>query len=71
MYQSLYFLNMCNTELLHHGVVLLLQRSGVDDTAEQAAVAQCVLLSFVPLIQQMVVQEQQLTAQKRQLIRGP
>lgn len=40
MNQSLQFayiyliLNMCNTELLHHGDVLLLQRSGVDDTTE-------------------------------------
>lgn len=41
----------------YHGVVLLLQRSGVDDAAKEAAVADRVLLPLVALKQQLVVQQ--------------
>lgn len=51
-----------------HGVVLLLQRSGVDDASEEAAVANGVLLPLVALVQQLVVQEEQLAAQRVKLI---
>lgn len=51
-----------------HGVVLLLQRGGVDDAPEEAPVADGVLLPLVALVQQLVVQEEQLAAQRVKLI---
>lgn len=51
-----------------HGVVLLLQRGGVDDAPEEASVADSVLLPLVALVQQLVVQEEQLAAQRVKLI---
>lgn len=53
----------------YHGVVLLFQCSRVDDAAKQAAVPEGMLLSLMSLIQQLVMQQQQLTAQHPQLIR--
>lgn len=51
-----------------HGIVLLFQRSGVDDAPEEASVADSVLLPLVALVQQLVVQEEQLAAQRVKLI---
>lgn len=51
-----------------HGVVLLLQCSGVDDASEEASVADSVLFPLVALVQQLVVQEEQLAAQRVKLI---
>lgn len=51
-----------------HGIVLLLQRGGVDDASEEAAVADGVLLPLVALKQQLVVQQEQLAAQRVELI---
>lgn len=51
-----------------HGIVLLFQRSGVDDAPEEASVADSVLLPLVALVQQLVVQEEQLAAQRVELI---
>lgn len=51
-----------------HGIVLLLQCSGVDDASEEAAVADSVLFPLVALVQQLVVQEEQLAAQRVKLI---
>lgn len=51
-----------------HGVVLLLQRCGVDDAPEEAPVADGVLLPLVALVQQLVVQQEQLAAQRVELI---
>lgn len=52
----------------HHGIVLLLQRGGVDDAPEEASVADSVLFPLVALVQQLVVQEEQLAAQRVKLI---
>lgn len=51
-----------------HGVVLLLQRRGVDDAPEEAPVADGVLLPLVALVQQLVVQQEQLAAQRVELV---
>lgn len=51
-----------------HGVVVLLQRGGVDDAPEEAAVADGVLFPLVAFVQQLVVQEEQLAAQRVKLI---
>lgn len=51
-----------------HGVVLLLQRSGVDDASEEASVADGMLLPLVALVQQLVVQQEQLAAQRVKLV---
>lgn len=51
-----------------HGIVLLFQRSGVDDAPEETSVADSVLLPLVALVQQLVVQEEQLAAQRVKLI---
>lgn len=51
-----------------HGIVLLLQRSGVDDASEEASVANGVLFPLVALVQQLVVKEEQLAAQRVKLI---
>lgn len=51
-----------------HGVVLLLQRCGVDDAPEEAPVADGVLLPLVALVQQLVVQQEQLAAQRVELV---
>lgn len=51
-----------------HGIVLLFQRSGVDDAPEEASVADSVLLPLVALVQQLVMQEKQLAAQRVKLI---
>lgn len=51
-----------------HGIVLLFQRGGVDDAPEEASVADSVLLPLVALVQQLVVQEEQLAAQRVELI---
>lgn len=53
-----------------HGIVLLLQCSGVDDAPEEASVADSVLFPLVALVQQLVVQEEQLAAQRVKLIQG-
>lgn len=49
---------------LYHSVVLLLQRSGIDDASEEASVADGVLLPLVALVQQLVMQQEQLAAQR-------
>lgn len=51
-----------------HSVVLLLQGSGVDDASEEASVTDGVLLPLVALIQQLVVQQEQLAAQRVKLV---
>lgn len=51
-----------------HGVVLLLQRCGVDDAPEEAPVADGMLLPLVALVQQLVVQQEQLAAQRVELV---
>lgn len=51
-----------------HSIVLLFQRSGVDDAPEEASVADSVLFPLVALIQQLVMQEKQLAAQRVKLI---
>lgn len=51
-----------------HSVVLLLQCSGVDDASEEAPVADGVLLPLVALVQQLVVQQEQLAAQRVKLV---
>lgn len=53
----------------YHRVVLLFQRSRVDDTAKQTAVPKRMLLSLMSLIQKLVMEQQQLTAQHPLLIR--
>ena len=52
----------------YHGDVLLLQRGGVDDASQQAAVPDGVLLPLVALVLQLAVQQQQLAAQRLQLV---
>lgn len=52
----------------HHSVVLLLQCSGIDDASEEASVADGVLLPLVALVQQLVVQQEQLAAQRVELV---
>ena len=47
---------------------MLFHGSGVDDAAEQTAVADGVLLSLVALVQELVVEQQHLTAQRVQLV---
>lgn len=54
----------------HHGSVVLLQGRGFDDLAQEAAVAQRVLLPLEALVQQLVVQQEQLVPQGVNLIRG-
>lgn len=54
----------------YHGIVLLLQRGGVDDASEEASVADGVLLPLVALVQQLVVQQEQLAAQRVELVQG-
>lgn len=54
----------------HHGSVVLLQSRGFDDFAQEAAVAQRVLLPLEALVQQLVVQQKQLVPQGVNLIRG-
>lgn len=51
-----------------HSVVLLLQCSGVDDASKEASVADSVLLPLVALVQQLVVQQEQLAAQRVKLV---
>lgn len=51
-----------------HGVVLLLQRCGIDDASEEASVANSVLLPLVALVQQLVVQQKQLATQRVKLV---
>lgn len=51
-----------------HCIVLLLQRGGVDDASEQPSVADSVLLPLVALVQQLVVQQEQLAAQRVELV---
>lgn len=51
-----------------HSVVLLLQGSGVDDASEEASVTDSVLLPLVALVQQLVVQQEQLAAQRVKLV---
>lgn len=57
-----------NKQAGHHGVVLLLECGGVDDATQQPAVADGVLLALVTLIQQLVVQQEQLAAQRVQFV---
>lgn len=52
----------------YHSVVLLLQGSGVDDASEEASVTDGVLLPLVALVQQLVVQQEQLAAQRVKLV---
>lgn len=52
----------------HHGVVLLLQRRGIDDASQEASVADGMLLPLVALIQQLVVQQEQLATQRVELV---
>lgn len=61
---------ICDNELMQtrHSVVLLLQRRGVDDASEEASVADGVLLPLVALVQQLVVQQEQLAAQRVKLV---
>ena len=57
-----------NKQAGYHGIVLLLERGGVDDAPQQPAVADGVLLALVPLEQQLVVQQEQLAAQRVQFV---
>lgn len=61
---------ICDTERMQtcHSAVLLLQCGGVDDASEEASVADCVLLPLVAFIQQLVVQQEQLAAQRVKLV---
>lgn len=55
-------------ESRYHGNTVLLQRSGVDDSSQQAAVSDGVLLAFESLVQQLTVDQQQLTPRRLKLL---
>lgn len=52
----------------YHGNTVLLQRSGADDSSQQTAVSDGVLLAFESLVQQLTVDQQQLTPQRLKLL---
>lgn len=52
----------------YHGDGLLLQRCGVDDSPQQAAVPDGVLLTFETLVLQLTVDQQQLAPQSLKLL---
>lgn len=52
----------------YHGHALLLQRGGVDDSSQEPAVPDGVLLPLEALVLQLAVHQQQLAAQGRKLL---
>lgn len=52
----------------YHGDTVLLQRRGVDDSPQQTAVSDSVLLTFETLVLQLTVDQQQLTPQRLKLL---
>ena len=52
----------------YHGDIVLLQHSGVDDSAQQAAISDGVLLPLKALVLKLTVNQQELTPQRLKLL---